>query len=122
MFDPNAGRDQEPREAYTQLDPEQTHQIATEFARNLKDVPDPVTQGFARRDPRRLSVEDLAAMHRYVEERYPQVLSKVLQHPLFSTALGGFSSRYWRHHQQECHDDQQGPASRLASEPGSVSH
>ena len=61
-------------------------------ARHLKHVPDPVTQGFARRDPQRLSVDDLAWMHRYVEEHYPHVLSKVLQHPLFSTALGGNSS------------------------------
>jgi hypothetical protein len=120
MFDPNAGRDQAPREAYSRLDPEQMPQIAAEFTRHLEQVPDPVAQDFAHRNPRRVSPDDLAAMHRYVEERHPQVLSRVLQHPLFAAALGGFATRYWRHHLQRCHDEQQGPASRPTPEPGSV--
>jgi hypothetical protein len=119
MFDPNAGRDQGPREAYSRLAPEQTPQIAAEFTRHLEHVPDPVARDFARRDPRHVGADDLAEMHRYVEERHPHILSKVLQHPLFSAALGGFAARYWRRQQQECHDEQQGPASRPAAEPGS---
>jgi hypothetical protein len=119
IFNPNIGRDQEPREAYSHLDPEQTPRIAAEFIRHLEHVPDPVARGFARRDPRRVSRDDLADMHQYVEKRHPQVLSKVLQHPLFSAALGGFAARYWRGYQQQCHDEQQGPASRRDSEPGS---
>jgi hypothetical protein len=121
MFDPNAGRDQGPHEAYSRLAPEQTPRIAAEFTRHLEHVPDPVARDFARRDPRRVDADDLAEIHRYVEERHPHILSKVLQHPLFSAALGGFAAQYWRRFQQESHDEQQGPASRQGPdvEPGS---
>ena len=92
MFDPNAGQYQNPMNAYSQLDQQQTPQVAQAFIQRFQGVNDPQAQQYAQMDPNTVGPGQLAEMHQYAAQNHPGILGEVMQHPVITAALGGFGA------------------------------
>ena len=86
--DPN----QDPAAVYQQLSPEQRQAIAQQFINEYQQSGHPAAQQFAALDPNAVSSQQLADMHEEARKSHPNVLGKVMQHPVATAAIGGFAA------------------------------
>lgn len=96
MFDPNANpmqnQGQDPVSAYSSLDSDKRLLVAQAFIQRFAGQNDPQAQQYGQLDPSSVSAGQLAEMHQYAAQNYPQILSDVMQHPVVTDNLGGFAS------------------------------
>lgn len=86
--DPNAT----PEQIYAQLTPEQRAAIAQEFMSHFQQSGSPAADQFAHVDTQNPSPEQVADMHNHAKDNHPNILGKVLSHPLAAAALGAFAA------------------------------
>lgn len=103
MLDPNAGQQQDPASAYSQLNHTQLSQVASEFVQRLRGQNDPRAQQLAQVDPNTATPGQVAEMHQYVAQNHPNILQDVLKHPVISGALGAFALHELRKHMGQQH-------------------
>lgn len=86
--DPNAT----PEQIYAQLTPEQRAALAQEFQSHFQQSGAPAAQQFANVDPQTATPQQLADMHQHARENHPNILGKVMGHPIAAAALGAFAA------------------------------
>jgi hypothetical protein len=92
-MDPTASQAQDPSSAYGSLDLDKQALVAQAFIQRFAGrTNDPQAQRYGAMDPQKVSADQLAEMHQYASENYPDILAEVLQHPVIADNLGGFAS------------------------------
>jgi hypothetical protein len=92
MSDPNAGQNQQPAEAYAQVDQGQRASIAQAFIDHFKGQSDPKSQQLAQVDPATATPAQVADMHDHAAQNHPGILGEVMKHPVVTAALAGFAA------------------------------
>jgi hypothetical protein len=83
---------EEPATVYAQLNQQQRTTLAQEFIRGFQRSPDAGAESFTRVDPKKVSLQQLADMHVYARVEQPEVLGRVMRHPIVVALLGGFGA------------------------------
>lgn len=86
---PNA---QDPRTAYSQLNPDQRSQVAQAYIQRFQSVNEPQAQQFAQLNPQQVSPDQLAQMHEYAAQKHPGIFGDMMKHPVMTGVLGGFAA------------------------------
>ncbi|HLW01369.1 MAG TPA: hypothetical protein VKT82_22125 [Ktedonobacterales bacterium] len=81
-----------PETTYAQLNQQQQATLAQEFIRGFQKVENPHEDEFASIDPKKVTPQQLAAMHQHAREAHPDVLGRVMRHPIVAALLGGFGA------------------------------
>jgi hypothetical protein len=77
---------------YAQLNPQQRITLAQEFQRGFRQSGNPHAATFLSMNPKKVTPEQLAAMHQHAREEQPAVLGRVMQHSIVSVLLGNFGA------------------------------
>lgn len=88
----NLGGQQNPADAYGQLNQNQTSQVAQEFISRFAGTNDPRAQQYGKMDPNQVTPGQLAEMHNYAAQNHPGILGDVMKHPVVTGILGGFAT------------------------------
>jgi hypothetical protein len=83
---------EEPASVYAQLNQQQRTMLAQEFIRGFQRSPAAGAQTFTQVDPKKVSLQQLADMHVYARAEQPDVLGRVMRHPIVAALLGGFGA------------------------------
>jgi hypothetical protein len=83
---------EEPAAVYAQLNQQQRTMLAQVFIRGFQRSPAAGAESFTRVDPKKVSVQQLADMHVYARAEQPDVLGRVMRHPIVVALLGGFGA------------------------------
>jgi hypothetical protein len=83
---------EEPAAVYAQLNQQQRTMLAQEFIRGFQRSPVTGAESFAQVDPKKVSLQQLADMHTYARAEQPEVLGRVMRHPIVAALLGGFGA------------------------------
>jgi hypothetical protein len=83
---------EEPAAVYAQLNQQQRTMLAQEFIRGFQRSPGAGAESFTRVDPKKVSLQQLADMHIYARAEQPEVLGRVMRHPIVAALLGGFGA------------------------------
>lgn len=83
---------EEPAAVYAQLNQQQRSTLAQEFIRGFQRSPAARGESFTRVDPKKVSLQQLADMHLYARAEHPEVLGRVMRHPIVVALLGGFGA------------------------------
>jgi hypothetical protein len=81
-----------PETTYAQLNQQQQTTLAQEFLRGFQRVENPHDEEFASIDPKKVTPQQLAAMHQHARQEHPDVLERVMRHPIVAALLGGFGA------------------------------
>ena len=82
---------QQPAEAYAQLDQGQRANIAQAFIDRLRGQSDAKSQELAQVNPASATPEQVAQMHEHAAQNHPGILGDVMKHPVITAALAGFA-------------------------------
>lgn len=83
---------EDPQAIYVQLNPQQRTTLAQEFIRGFQRSGLPGAEPFASLDPKKVTAQQLAAMHQRARDEYPEVLGRAMRHPIVVALLGGFGA------------------------------
>jgi hypothetical protein len=83
---------EEPATVYARLNQQQRTMLAQEFIRGFQRSPDAGAESFTRMDLKKVSLQQLADMHLYARAKQPEVLGRVMRHPIVAALLGGFGA------------------------------
>jgi hypothetical protein len=72
---------QQPAEAYAQLDQGQRASIAQAFIDRLKGQSDPKSQELAQVNPATATPQQVAQMHEHAAQSHPGILGDIMKHP-----------------------------------------
>lgn len=75
---------------YAQLNPQQRTTLAQEFMRGFRQSGNPRAEPFLSLNPKKVTPQQLAAMHQHAREEHPSVLGRVMRHSIVSALLGDF--------------------------------
>jgi hypothetical protein len=81
---------EEPAAVYAQLNQQQRTMLAQEFTRGFQRSPAAGAESFTRLDLKKVSLQQLADMHLYARAERPEVLGRVMRHPIVAALLGNF--------------------------------
>jgi hypothetical protein len=81
-----------PEAVYAGLNPQQRSTLAEEFARGFKKSASSHEEPLTNLDPKKVTPEQLAAMHQHAREEHPDVLSRVMRHSIVAALLGSFGT------------------------------
>ena len=81
-----------PEAVYAGLNPQQRSTLAEEFARGFKKSASSHEELLTNIDPRKVTPEQLAAMHQHAREEHPDVLGRVMHHSIVTALLGSFGT------------------------------
>src|SRR5215831_12665676 len=84
--------EQDPEAVYSKLNPQQRTTLAEEFIRGFKKSGDTHEEPLASIDPKKVTPQQLAAMHQHARDEHPDVLGRVMRHPIVAALLGGFGA------------------------------
>ena len=90
-----------PEAIYAQLSPEQRSAIAQEFLQEFQQSGSPLGQQFGSLNPNNITPAQLGKMHQQASKENPGILSKVMQHPIATAALGAFALHEVEKHRKE---------------------
>ena len=89
---------QDPTQAYSQLNHEQLSGVAKEFISRFQGTNDPQAQQFARLDPNSVTPQQVAQMHEYAAQKHPGILRDVMNHPILTGVLAVFAAHELKKH------------------------
>jgi hypothetical protein len=84
---------QNPEAVYAGLNPQQRSTLADEFARGFKKSGSSHEEPVTLTDPKKVTPQQLAAMHQHAREEHPEVLGRVMRHSIVAALLGGFGNQ-----------------------------
>ena len=84
---------QNPEAVYAGLNPQQRATLAEEFARGFKKSGSSHEEPLTQIDPKKVTPEQLAALHQHARDQHPDVLGRVMRHSIVSALLRGFGTR-----------------------------
>ena len=79
-----------PEAVYAQLNSQQRTTLAGEFMRGFQKSGASHEDPFTSIDPKKVTLQQLAAMHQHARDEHPDVLSRVMRHSIVSALLRGF--------------------------------
>jgi hypothetical protein len=82
----------EPTAVYAKLNQQQRTMLALEFIRGFQRSGVAGAEPFTRVDLKKVSLKQLADMHMYARAEQPEVLGRVMRHPIVAALLGGFGA------------------------------
>jgi hypothetical protein len=77
---------------YAQLNQQQKTTLAQEFIKGFQRAEDSGAAEFTSLDPKKVTPQQLAAMHHYARTAQPAVLGRVMRHPIVAALLGNFGT------------------------------
>ena len=83
---------------YAQLNQQQQTTLAQEFIKGFQRAEDPGAAEFTSLDPKKVTPQQLAAMHQYARTAQPAVLGRVMRHPIVAALLRDFGTREIEQH------------------------
>src|SRR5215472_1916650 len=83
----------EPAAVYGQLNQQQRTMLAQEFIRGFQRSPVAGAESFTGLDLKKVSLQQLADMHLYARAEKPEVLGRVMRHPIVAALLGNFGAQ-----------------------------
>ena len=93
MYNGEQHSTQNPEAVYARLNSQQRSALAEEFARGFKKSGSSHEEPLTQIDPKKVTPEQLAAMHQHAREEHPDVLARVMRHSIVAALLGGFGMR-----------------------------
>lgn len=81
-----------PEAVYAQLNTEQRATLAQEFIRGFRQSGNPRSEPFLSMNPKKVTPQQLAAMHQHAREEHPNVLGRVMRHSIVAALLGNFGA------------------------------
>jgi hypothetical protein len=78
---------------YAQLNQQQQTTLAQEFIKGFQRAEDPGAGEFTSLDLKKVTPQQLAAMHHYARTAQPAVLGRVMRHPIVAALLRDFGTR-----------------------------
>lgn len=84
--------DQDPEAVYSKLNPQQRTTLAEEFIRGFKKSGDSHEEPLALIDPKKVTPQQLAAMHQHARDEHPDVLGRAMRNSIVSVFLTGFAA------------------------------
>jgi len=82
----------EPAAVYAKLNQQQRTTLAQEFIRGFQRSPITVAESFTQVDPKKVSLQQLVDMHLFARAEQPEVLGRVMRHPIVVALLGSFGA------------------------------
>jgi uncharacterized protein YnzC (UPF0291/DUF896 family) len=77
---------------YARLNQQQQTTLAQEFVRGFQRSANPNSEAFTSIDPKKVTPQQLAAMHQHARDEHPDLLGRVMRHPIVAALLGGFGA------------------------------
>ncbi|HLV99119.1 MAG TPA: hypothetical protein VKT82_10650 [Ktedonobacterales bacterium] len=77
---------------YARLNPQQRTTLAQEFLRGFRQTGNSSAEPFLSLNLKKVTPQQLAVMHQVAREKHPDVLGRVMHHPIVSALLGGFGA------------------------------
>lgn len=87
-----------PETVYAQLNQQQQTTLAQEFIKGFQRSEDSRAGEFASLDPKKVTPQQLAAMHQHARDEQPAVLGRVMKHPIVAALLGNFGAHEIEQH------------------------
>jgi hypothetical protein len=81
---------EDPAAVYARLNQQQRTTLAQEFIRGFQRSTAAGVESFARVDLKKVNLQQLVDMHMYARAEQPDVLGRVMRHPIVAALLGGF--------------------------------
>lgn len=81
-----------PEAVYGKLNSQQRTTLAEEFIRGFKRSGDSHAEPLASIDPKKVTVQQLVAMHQHARDEHPDVLARAMRHSIVAALLGGFGA------------------------------
>lgn len=81
-----------PEAVYAQLNPQQRTTLAQEFIRGFRQSGNPRAEPFISLNPKKVTLQQLAAMHQHAREEQTGVLVRVMRHSIVAALLGDFGA------------------------------
>jgi uncharacterized protein YnzC (UPF0291/DUF896 family) len=85
--------EQDPEAEYSKLNPQQRTTIAEEFIRGFKKSGESHAEPLAAIDPKKVTPQQLAAMHQHARDEHPDVLGRAMRNSIVAVLLSGFGAR-----------------------------
>jgi hypothetical protein len=82
-----------PEAVYAGLNAQQRTTLAEEFARGFRKAESSHEEPLSQIDPKKVTCQQLAAMHQHARDEHPDVLGRVMRHSIVAALLGGFGMR-----------------------------
>jgi hypothetical protein len=87
-----------PEAVYAHLNQPQRTTLAQEFVRGVRQSGHPHAASFLSINTRKVTPQQLAAMHQHAREEHPDILKRVMQHSIVSVLLGNFGTAEIENH------------------------
>jgi|SRR5215831_18482308 len=84
--------EQDPEAVYSKLNPQQRTTLAEEFIRGFKKSGDTHEEPLASIDPKKVTPQQLAAMHQHARDEHPDVLGRAMRNSIIAVFLTGFGA------------------------------
>jgi hypothetical protein len=84
--------EQDPEAVYSRLNPQQRATMAEEFIRGFKKSGDSHEEPLAAIDPKKVTPQQLAAMHQHARDQHPDVLGRAMRNSIVAVFLSGFGA------------------------------
>ena len=82
----------EPAAVYAMLNQQQRTMLAQEFIRGFQRSSVAGVESFTGLDLKKVNLQQLADMHLYARAEQPEVLGRVMRHPIVAALLGSFGA------------------------------
>jgi hypothetical protein len=84
--------EQDPEAVYSRLNPQQRTTLAEEFIRGFKKSGDAHEEPLASIDAKKVTLQQLAAMHQHARDQHPDVLARAMRNSIVAVFLTGFGT------------------------------
>jgi hypothetical protein len=81
--------EQDPEAVYSKLNSQQRTTLAEEFIRGFKKSGESHEEPLASIDPKKVSLQQLAAMHQHARDEHPDVLGRAMRNSIVAVFLSG---------------------------------
>jgi len=85
--------EQDPEAVYSRLNPQQRATLAEEFVRGFRKAGDSHEEPLASIDPKKVTPQQLAAMHQHARDQHPDVLARAMRNSIVAVFLSGFGAQ-----------------------------